>query len=189
MTQVQQQKISRFLAFREHIALNVHTFENHPHLKPHFESFNNQLELILNIKDMTEEKDRIKNVSQTREEVLREATSLSRKFVAYALLEQITLIQGTFCFTYDELASKNNEELLRLSNSLLKSLKDYSSDLVDYGIDNEGVIHFQNLINRFTSLIDHQLVAEQINHLIVKTDEILEKKLSGVFPGAFHRNN
>lgn len=136
-----------------------------------------------------EEKERIKNVSQTREEVLTTAASLSRKFVAYALLEQITQIQGTFCFSYDELASKNNEELLRFSSNLLKSLKDYSCDLADYGIDDEIMLRFQNLISQFTCHVDQKLVAGRINHLTGKKDETPEQKLAGVYPGSFHRNN
>ena len=181
MIQGHHQKIKHYIEFREKLDGNPNALEKHPHLKAHYNSFIDQLNLILKIKEQMEEFEDTSNFHALREDLVVSMASLSRKFIAFAVLEELIQIQGTFCYTYDELSLKTDKELISICCRLISSLQEYSHDLAEYGIDSDILNNFQDLSDKFAFQVDKNLISKQISNLISKTDELLENELVLVY--------
>jgi len=110
---------------------------------------NQNLIHILKIKQMLD--DDVQNKS-LRDELIKITATFSRKITSYALLEDITELQG-MGFSPKELMVNTDQQLLKNCQLVFAKSEDFRNDLVDYGIDSLLLDKFRNQIDQFkTSL-------------------------------------
>ena len=110
---------------------------------------NQNLIHILKIKQMLD--DDVQNKS-LRDELIKITATFSRKITSYALLEDITELQG-MGFSPKELMVNTDQQLLKNCQLVFAKSEDFRNDLVDYGIDSLLLDKFRNQIDEFkTSL-------------------------------------
>jgi hypothetical protein len=186
MNQLQEQKLTRYIAFREFLSQNPLTLEQHPHLKPHYQTFLTHLNLILKTLEIMEENLKTsENYSEIKEELIKVALSVSRKVTAYALLEELTDVQGLFCYTEEELTQDTDEKLLKNCKGILNFISNYRAELKEYGVDKVLENKLRDLTDQFLLIYENKKIShditiqstDQFNYLINAADEILESKL------------
>jgi hypothetical protein len=189
MTQIQEQKLKKYLHFRDYFSENPLNSELQPTLKLHFENFLHHLDLILKTKEMIDENRKVsENYCFIRDETIQFTLFLSRKITSYALLEELIEAQGLFCFSYDQLVNETDQKLLVLCKNLLQFISLHEPDLVDYGIDKTSISSYRDLLDRHQHIIENKLLCDEIerNHsslfveLLHKTDDIFEQELEGL---------
>lgn len=189
MTQIQEQKLKKYLHFRDYFLQNPLNSELQLPLKLQFENFLYHLDLILKTKEMIDENRKTsESYCFIRDETIQFTLFLSRKVTSYALLEELTEAQGFFCFSYDQLVNETDQKLLALCKNLLQFITLHETDLMDYGIDKTSISSYRDLIDRHQHIIENKLLCEEIdkNHatlfveLLHKTDYIFEQELEGL---------
>jgi hypothetical protein len=192
MTQLQEHKLERYLSFREYLNQNPLALEQYPLLKPHYETFLNYLNLILKTKETMEESIKCTcNYNLLKEDLIKVVLSISRKVTAYSLLEELTDIQGMFCYTYEELSQATDEKILKKCQNLLQFILKYNKELIDYGIDANLEKNLRDLTDQFHLVLETKNIYtetsvasnEHFTYLINETDEIYEKKLVTISSG------
>jgi len=184
MTPALEQKLSRYIKFQEYLSQFPDALELHPQFKPLYEVFNQRLILILKTKQMID--DCVQNKS-LRDVLIKTSASFSRKITSFALLEDITELQG-LGFSSHELLIGDDQHLLKNSQLLLGKSEDFRNDLLDYGIDDISIAEFRDQIDRFRASmynneISNDLVNqtfEEFSNLFKETDEIFEGKLETI---------
>lgn len=188
MTQTQEQKLNTFLLFRDDFTQKSLNDNLQPSLKPHFENFLYHLNLILKTCDMMDEYAKTtEEYSLTRNEIIQFTLSLSRKVTAFALLEEMIETQGTFCYTYNELANEADSKLMDQCKGMLHFISTHQFDLSDYDVDNDTVLSYHRLIDRFKLVAESKAMAEEqqqmhaplVAELFSKTEDIFVNQLSG----------
>jgi hypothetical protein len=184
MTQSQEQKLSRYLLFQEHISRNPYILDKYSNLKPLYELFNKHLLLILKTKEMLDEQTQNKSL---REELVSTTVSFCRKITSFALLEEISELQG-MCFSNNELLVSNDQDLIKTCQLVLNKSDDFQDDLDNYGIDKQSIAVFRDQLDRFKASVHHnelsELIANQafdeFSDLFKETDKIFEGKLETI---------
>lgn len=184
MTPVQEQKLSRYLKFQEYLTRFPDALENYPHLKPFYEFFNQRLLLILKTKQMLDECLQNKSL---RDSLIQTSVSFSRKIISFALLEDITELQG-LGFSSHELIAGTDQDLLKTAELLLCKSEAFENDLIDYGIDSHSISEFRDQIDQFKSAVySHEIsndlvnqTFEEFSNLFKETDEVFEEKLEPI---------
>ncbi|HEY4788619.1 MAG TPA: hypothetical protein VIH57_21360 [Bacteroidales bacterium] len=184
MTLAQEQKLATYLKFQEHLSQNPEALENYPHLKPLYEVFNQRLSLIIKTKQMLD--DCVQNKA-LRDDLINVAASLSRKITSFALLEDITELQG-LGFSTHELTENDDLHLLKICETLLCKCEDFLNDLADYGINDVALKEFRDQTDQFkTSVYNKEMSNNLVNqtfnefsNLFKETDEIFEGKLDTI---------
>jgi NTP pyrophosphatase (non-canonical NTP hydrolase) len=189
MTLVQEEKLKKYLAFREYLLQNPRVIELYPQLRPYYEAFLNYLILILKTNEMMDESaNLICNYNRLKNDLIKVALSVSRKVTAYSLLEELTDVLGLFCFTYDELSTAADEKIRKKCLKLLQFILSYKTELMDYGIDMDLENNFRDLLDQFSTIVETKnmqsqtssMVENHIESLLNETGEIFEKKLQPV---------
>jgi hypothetical protein len=192
MTQLQEHKLEKYLSFREYLNQNPLALEQYPLLKPHYETFLNYLNLILKTKETMEESIKYTcNSKLLKEDLIKVVLSISRKVTAYSLLEELTDIQGMFCYTYEELSQATDEKILKKCQNILQFILKYNKELIDYGIDANLEKNLRDLTDQFHLVLETKNIYtdtsvasnEHFTYLINETDEIFEKKLVPISNG------
>src|SRR5512138_2641291 len=138
MTQTQEEKLNSYLLFRDDFAHRSLKEDLQPNFQPHLENFLYYLNLILKTRDVMDEYAKIaEDYSFTRIETIQFTLSLSRKVTAFALLEEMIETQGTFCYTYEELANEEDSKLIIQCKGMLQFVSAHQSDLIDYAVDGD----------------------------------------------------
>jgi hypothetical protein len=184
MTPAQEQKLSRYLSFQEYLSRCPDALDNYPHFKPLYDSFNQYISLILKTKQMLD--DCVQNKS-LRDVLIQTAASFSRKITSFALLEDITELQG-LGFSSHELLVGDDQRLLKTCQLLLTKSEDFKKDLMDYGIDGKTIDEFRDQIDQFkisvyNNEISNDLVNqtfEEFSKLFKETDQVFEGKLETI---------
>ena len=122
-----------------------------------------------------------------RDVLIQAAASFSRKITSFALLEDITELQG-LGFSSHELLVGNDQHLLKTCQLLLTKSEDFRKDLLDYGIDDLSINEFRDQIDQFkvsvyNTEISNDLVNQtfdEFSRLFKETDEIFEGKLETI---------
>jgi hypothetical protein len=186
MTRLQEHKLEKYLSLREYLNQNPLMLEQYPLIKPHYETFLNYLNLILKTKETMEESLKCtSNYNLLKEDLLKVVLSVSRKVTAYSLLEELTDIQGMFCYTYEELSQATDEKILKKCQNLLQFILKYNKELFDYGIDVDLEENLRHLTDQFHLILETKNIYtetsvannEHFTYLINETDEIYEKNL------------
>ena len=77
------------------------------------------------------------------------AVELSKRLTTFALLEEITELQGQFCYSDAELEKYDPHVLILKCQLLYNILTEYSSDLADYEITESKLACFKRTIETF----------------------------------------
>ncbi len=187
MTEAQEYQLSVYLAFEKNIILNQNLFDRDPNIRPHFDIFCQQIQIILKTKHMIEESEKIINqYIQLRNELAKNIILFSRKIIAFAMLEELTDLQGLFCYSGEELLNANDDKLLDTSKLILRKTKEYVADIVEYGINDYSITNFQNIIDQFMSLRMDKKSSDQIadeakkhiSSLLLNTEILFNNKLA-----------
>lgn len=190
MTQAQEQKLNTYLMFRDFFNTKSLNDEIESALKPHFENFLYYLNLILKAREIMEECSRnSEDYASVRNEIIQSTLLISRKVTAFALLEEMIEMQGTFCFIYTELENEPDTKLMNQCKSLLHFITISQNDLIDYGIDKAFILSYHNLIDRFQLLVESKAMGKEIEQLhdtrfaelFSKADEILESQFGHIY--------
>jgi hypothetical protein len=184
MTPVQEQKLSKYLKFQEYLSRFPGALEQYPHLKPFYKLFNQRLVLILKTKQMLDECVQNKSL---RDSLIQNTVSFSRKIISFALLEDITELQG-LGFSPHELMVGADQDLVKTAELLLSKSEDFQNDLIDYGIDDHSIAEFRDQVDKFKNLVySHEIsndlvnqTFEEFSNLFKETDEIFEGKLEPI---------
>ena len=184
MTPAQEQKLSKYLKFQEYLSRFPDALEAYPHLNPLYELFSQRLVLILKTKHMLDECVQNKSL---RDVLIQTAASLSRKITSFALLEDITELQG-LGFSSHELLLDDDEHLVKNCQLLLSKSEYFRNDLIDYGIDDVIINGFRDQLDKFKASvhdneISHDLVNqtfEEFSNLFNETDKIFEGNLETI---------
>jgi len=186
MTQVQEQKLKKYIDFREYLSQNPLLVDRNFHLKPHCEAFLNYLNLILKTKEMMEENVKIiSDYNQLKKELINVSLTISRKITAYSLLEELTDVQGMFCYTYEELDQESDDRVIKKCQNLLQFVLKFNEELLDYNIDNNLGLKLRSLIDQFQLIFETKRTHietftsnnEYITQLLKETDEIFDNNL------------
>jgi len=189
MTKAQENQLSTYLGFAENILHLPGLLDKQPNIKPHFDIFCQQIQLILKTKHMLEESEKIINqYSMLRNELAKTIILFSRKITAFALLEELTDLQGVFCYSCEELFLASDDKLLDLSKLILKKTQEYVADIVEYGINESSISNFQNTIDQFVALrMDKKTsdqiaedASKQISSLLTNTEVLFNSKLASL---------
>lgn len=187
MQLIQEQKLLKYLSFRDYISQNPLVLEAHKHLISDYNSFLINLNIILKTKEMIDDSNKSDNIYIIlREDLIKTTLSVSRKVTAYLLLEEMTEYQGLFCYTYDELAQGNDDTLLKKSGNLFSFISKWYKELAEYSINDSLKNKFHDLLEQFSLVIENKRLNEKIEiqksdhftQLFRETDEIFEKKLT-----------
>jgi hypothetical protein len=187
MTKAQEVQLSTYIAFEKHIMHLPVLLEKHPHIRPYFDIFCQQIQLILKNKYMLEESEKITNqYSLLRNELAKTILFFSRKITAFALLEELTDLQGVFCYSYEELFLAPDDKLLDISNLILKKTQEYLTGIAEYGIRDFTISDFQKTIDQFLLLQNDKktsdLIAEDaaihISDVLADTELLFNSKLA-----------
>lgn len=186
MTQDQLQKLKKYIAFRDLVNNDPLILDNYPHLKPSVQLFLEQLQYILNTSVTMETKEStFISFAKAREELIDSIIFVSRKITAYSLLEEITDIQGVFCYSKDELIISDNEKLITYARALRDYIKLQKIDLDCFGIEQPSLDILINAIEYFNMCMDNVLLDNQIvkyqtvnqSELFTVIDAVFESKL------------
>jgi hypothetical protein len=163
MTQVQVQKLKKYLAFRDYLKNNPLILENYPRLKEPVRLFLEQLHhIIKSFETMKTIEGESGAYSQIRDELINSTIYVSRKITTYSLLEELTDIQGVFCYTREELINSDDEKLLKKAKTLLDYCKLYKLDIEYSGIEHSSIVTLTNAIEHFYLLIENIVLDKQI---------------------------
>jgi hypothetical protein len=180
MTQAQEQKLLKYLQLQDHLSRNPCALDDYPDLKPLYGLFNQRLLHILKTQHMIDECVEYKSL---REELVKSAASFCRKITSFALLEEISELQG-MCFTSKELMDGDDPNLIKTCQSILTKSEDFQKDLNDYGIDSDAILSFREHIDRFKAVLCGNSLTNQtqkeFSRLFKETDEIFEGKLENI---------
>jgi hypothetical protein len=110
--------------------------------------FSLRLLFILKTKQMTNEYEPFKLL---REELVKTAALFCRKITSFALLEEISELQG-MCFSQNELMALNGQELISSCQIMLDKTMDHRNDLIEYGIDDQFLNLFCDQMDKFKAL-------------------------------------
>jgi hypothetical protein len=186
MTREQEQKLSAYIAFEESITHLPGLLDKYPSLRPHFDIFCQQIQLILKNKRMIEESEKITNqYSLIRNSLAKSIMMFSRKITAFALLEELTDLQGLFCYSFEELFLASDEKILEISKLILRKTKEYIVDIAEYGINDASIVNFQSSIDQFISLRNDKIVSDQVSEeasvnissLLINSEMLYKNKL------------
>jgi hypothetical protein len=186
MIVIQEQKLNRFIALRDYLAVNPILLEQNNHVIKWYELFLNHLNALINIKTAMEEDFKIElSFAGLRDDLVHSALIISRKITTYSLLEEMTYTHGVYCYTFEELSDGSDVTLLTKCSDLLKFIEVYRRDLTDYGIDLLVEGNFRNLKDHFQSAMETKILNEesivartyQVAHLLTEMDEVVETKL------------
>lgn len=189
MTQAQEIQLTAYIAFEENIIHLPGILDKYPYIRPYFDIFSQQLQLILKNKLMLEESEKISNhYSLIRNELAKIIILFSRKITAFALLEELTELQGIFCYSYEELFLASDDKLLDISKIILRKTQEYIGDIVEYGINDSSISGFQNTIDQFIALradkkssdLQAEDSVKQISSLMTNTELIFNSKLAPI---------
>lgn len=187
MTQRQEQKLARLLDFRDFLKDSRSIFGKYPEIEIHYHTFLNCLNQILKSKEMMEENTRYLNqYAHLKEALIISATTVSRNITAYALLEELTDVQGLFCYSIDELSFETDEKIMLKCQSLLLYISNHRLELVDYGIDGELENKFRDLTDQFKAIVEtwrifkesSHVTSEHIDQLLLEATDIVENKMN-----------
>lgn len=125
--------------------------------------------------------------NEIRDELIRITASLSRKITSFALLEDITELQG-MGFSAQELMENDDQHLLKICQMVLSKCENFRNDLIDYNINDESLKEFRNQIDQFSTCIHNSEISgdlknqtsEEFSDLFRETDEIFEGKLVSI---------
>lgn len=92
---------------------------------------------------------------EARLNLIKFAVELSKRLTTFALLEEITELQGQFCYSETELEKYDNNILINKCQLLYKKLGEHSSDLADYEITDSKLVYFQRTIEILENIL-HQ---------------------------------
>lgn len=184
MTPAQEQKLTKYLKLQEYLTQFPDVLELHPHLKPYYNLFSQRLSHILKTKQMLDEC--VQNNS-LRDLLIHTAASFSRKITSFALLEDITELQG-LGFSPHELLVGNDDHLLKTCQLLLDKAEHFRADLLDYGLDELKIDGFRDQMDQFKMSVHHAEISndlvnqtfEEFSNLFSETDEIVEGKLEPI---------
>lgn len=189
MTKAQQFQLSTYIAFEQNVMHQAIILEKNPHIQPHFDIFCQQIQLILKNKRMLEESEKITNqYSLLRNELAKTILVFSRKITAFALLEELTDLQGIFCYSFEELFLATDDKLLEISQLILKKSQEYLAGIAEYSITDTSIHNFQKTIDQFILLRNDKktsdLIAEstaiQISKILSETEYLFNNKLSAL---------
>ena len=136
---------------------------------------------------MLEESEKITHQSSLlRGELAKTILLFSRKITAFALLEELTDLQGVFCYSYEELFLASDDKLLDISNLILKKTQEYLTGIAEYGISDFTISGFQKTIDQFIPMRNDKknsdLMAEdatvQISNVLADTEILFNSKLA-----------
>lgn len=99
--------------------------------------------MLIESENITDQKTLLRN------ELARNIVRFSRKITSYALLEELTELQGLFCYTYDELIMTSDEKLIEISNQILQKSTEYLTGIAEYGLSNDIILKFKESIAEF----------------------------------------
>jgi hypothetical protein len=184
MDQAQEQKLSKYLQFQDHLNRSPEVLDYYPELKPLYELFSQRLILILKTKQMLD--NCVQNKS-LRDELIKTAVIFSRKITSFALLEDITELQ-CMGFSSQELMVNSDQHLIKTCEWVLSKSENFRNDLIDYGIDDILLKEFRNLIDQFkSSLYNNEISTDLVNQaleefsrLFKETDEIFDGNLDSI---------
>jgi hypothetical protein len=172
MNQTQEEQLRKFLAIREFFAQYPLFIESRPDIKIHYETFLSNLNFILKSKEMMDENNSLlSNYNAVKENLIRVIISISRKITAYSLLEELTDIQGLFCFSYEELSQESDEKLIEKSRNLNQYVFHYKQELLDYGIDDLIENKLCDLTEQFQLLLGTKILQTQTS---LATDHVTQ---------------
>ena len=122
-----------------------------------------------------------------RDSLIQTTVSFSRKIISFALLEDITELQG-LGFSSHELITGTDQDLLKTAELLLGKSVAFQNDLIDYGIDEHILVEFRDMIDRFKSAVYSHEVSndlvnqtfEEFSNLFKEADDIFESKLEPI---------
>jgi hypothetical protein len=97
-----------------------------------------------------------------RNELAKTTVVFSRKITSFALLEELTDIQGLFCYSFEELFLYTDGRLLVTSRLVLAKTKEYLVNIREYGISHTAISNFQNIIDQFSSLTNDKNISDRI---------------------------
>lgn len=95
-----------------------------------------------------------KNVDSLKEDLVNLASNYCRKITSFALLEDITELQG-MCFSPKELIKLDEGSLVEVCQQIVCKSSVYLSDLVDYGITDDALDMLRDLTDKFKSTLNH----------------------------------
>lgn len=183
MTQAQEQKLSKYRRLQGYLTENPEVLDDYPKLKPLYELFRQRLIQILKSKQMLDDGVQSKSL---RDELIKTAVTFSRKITSFALLEDITELQG-MGFSSHELMLNSDLHLIKICELILNKSEDFKNDLIDYGIDDILLKEFHHQIDLFKSSHKNEISNdlgnrsfEEFANLFKETDEIFDGKLDSI---------
>lgn len=104
-------------------------------------------------------------IMEARLNLIKFAVELSKRLTTFLLLEELTELQGQFCYNDAELKKYDNNILILKCEQLYNILAEYSTDLADYEITESKLACFKKNIEA--------LVLRQQKSKELLTDEAL----------------
>lgn len=93
------------------------------------------------------------------------AVEASKNITTFSLLEEMTELQGQFCYSDNELHRYNNDILVLKCYLLHKKLAEHITDLADYGITERKLVQMEQTIEDFKNISgQHTAMLQEINH-------------------------
>ena len=93
-----------------------------------------------------------------RDDLIRNALSFCRKITTFAILEELSDLHASFCYSEQELSKSNDDKLLIISHHIINKLREFVYDMGEYGVNEESLNEFFKLIKRFQSVIQEESV-------------------------------
>jgi hypothetical protein len=109
-----------------------------------------------------------------REELAKTAALFCRKITSFALLEEISELQG-MCFSQNELMALNGQDLISSCQIMLDKTLDHRNDLIEYGIDEQFLNLFCGQMDKVKAVYHDEVTQECMNPTFVGLDALGEE--------------
>jgi hypothetical protein len=96
-----------------------------------------------------------------RDDLIRNSLSFCRQITTFAMLEELSDLHASFCYSAQELSKANDDKLLIISHHIINKLREFVNDMGEYGINDESLNEFFKLIKRFQSAIQEDTTISQ----------------------------
>ncbi len=96
-----------------------------------------------------------------REEIIKYSLLFCRKITTFAMLEELSDLHASFCYSEQELSKANDDKLIIISHHIINKLREFVDDMAEYDVNDDSLNNFFELIKRFQSVIQKDTTVSQ----------------------------